>query len=437
MGKRVVLIDGEHYPDVIRWAIEKLGDVCCAVFLGGAEKLDNLDALGEALGGPLYAGDPFRALADVLSSKRVSEVVDLSDEPVVDYETRFRIASLCLWHGVVYRGADFEFRPRQMKRPPKPSIAVIGTGKRVGKTAVGGFVARTLKEISRPLIITMGRGGPERPEVVDGERFELTPEFLVQLAREGRHAASDHFEDALTSRVTTIGCRRCGGGMAGFSFFDMVDEAMETARAMPHDILILEGSGASFPAYRADGYITVVSALQREDYLRGYFGPFRLSLADVVVVTMAEVAGEERSRRVVKIVREVNPRADVHLVTFRPRPLGDVSGKRIAVVMTGEPGIGPAKSHFERLGAEVLQVSPNLSRRPLLRRDLNAFTGIDAVAVELKAAAVDVVTLWALERGIEVIYFDNEPVNVDGKDLREAVLELGKRVLGDKDDSRD
>lgn len=29
---RVVLIDGEHYPDVTKWAIHKLGgDVCCAV----------------------------------------------------------------------------------------------------------------------------------------------------------------------------------------------------------------------------------------------------------------------------------------------------------------------------------------------------------------------------------------------------------------------
>lgn len=52
------------------------------------------------------------------------------------------------------------------------------------------------------------------------------------------------------------------------------------------------------------------------------------------------------------------------------------------------------------------------------------------MAVELKAAAVDVVTKWALERGIEVIYLDNEPVNIDGKDLRKSVLELGKRVLG-------
>ena len=34
--------------------------------------------------------------------------------------------------------------------------------------------------------------------------------------------------------------------------------------------------------------------------------------------------------------------------------------------------------------------------------------------VELKAAAVDVVTRWGVERGIEVIYLDNRPETVDG-----------------------
>lgn len=99
--------------------------------------------------------------------------------------------------------------------------------------------------------------------------------------------------------------------------------------------------------------------------------------------------------------------------------------------MTSQSALPKAKEHLEGLGAEVVATSGNLSNRPKLREDLEKFRGIDAVAVELKAAAVDVVTKWALERGgIEVIYLDNEPVNIDGKDLRKSVLELGKRVLG-------
>lgn len=63
-----------------------------------------------------------------------------------------------------------------------------------------------------------------------------------------------------------------------------------------------------------------------------------------------------------------------------------------------------------------------------LREDLEKFRGIDVVVVEFKVVVVDVVIKWVLERGIEVIYFDNELVN--GKDLRKLVLEFGKRVLG-------
>ena len=35
----------------------------------------------------------------------------------------------------------------------------------------------------------------------------------MEQSEKGVHAASDHWEDALMSRILTIGCRRCGGGM--------------------------------------------------------------------------------------------------------------------------------------------------------------------------------------------------------------------------------
>ncbi len=428
--KRLVLIDGEHYPDVTAWAVEMLGDVCCAVFLGGSEKIGSVGEIERRLGLPIYTAENYAdALRKALHENDVDEVVDLSDEPVLTYEDRFRIASICMLHGVAYRGADFEFRPRPLKRMKKPSLAVIGTGKRVGKTAVGGFVARTLREIANPVVVTMSRGGPEEPEVIEaGAR--ITPEFLLKLSEGGRHAASDHIEDALTAGVTTIGCRRCGGGMAGFSFFDVVDEGVRLAESLPNDLIIFEGSGATFPAYRADGYIVVGGALQKTDFLRNYFGPFRISLADIVVVTMADLVGEEKRKELLEAIEDANPSADVHFTAFRPRPLGDVRGRKLGLVMTSEKAVGRARGWLEVLGAEVLAVSGNLSNRPALLHDLEGFKGIDAVAVELKAAAVDVVTRWALERGIEVVYLDNEPVNIDGKDLKRAVLELGRSVLG-------
>ncbi|NJD99608.1 2,3-diphosphoglycerate synthetase [Thermococcus sp. LS1] len=427
---RLALIDGEHYPDVTAWAIKKLGDVCCAVFLGGSEKIGSIGEVERKIGVKVYHSPNYLdALRRALEENEVDEVVDLSDEPVLNYEDRFRIASLCMLYGVSYRGADFHFKPKPLKKTKKPSLAVIGTGKRVGKTAVSGFIARTLKEIAKPVIVTMGRGGPEEPELIKGDKFEITPEFLLKFAESGKHAASDHFEDALTSRVTTIGCRRCGGGMAGFPFFDVVDEGVKLAENLPNDLIILEGSGATFPAYRADGYVVVVGARQKLDFVRGYFGTFRLSLADIVVVTMADSVGEERLRALREAILGINPDADLHFTAFHPRPLGDVSGKRLGLVMTSSEALPKAKKHLEGLGAEVPHTSGNLSKRPLLWKDLESFRGIDAVAVELKAAAVDVVTRWALEQGIEVIYLDNEPVNIDGKDLRETVLELGRALL--------
>ncbi|WP_297417575.1 2,3-diphosphoglycerate synthetase [Thermococcus sp.] len=428
--RRLVLIDGEHYPDVTTWAVEMLGGVCCVVFLGGSEKIGSVGEIEARLGVPFYTGTDYsEALTRALQENDIDEVVDLSDEPVLTYEDRFKIATLCMLHGVAYRGADFEFKPKPLKRTRKPSLAVIGTGKRVGKTAIGGFVARVLRKIANPVVVTMSRGGPEKPEIIRG-RTGITPEFLLELAGSGRHAASDHIEDALTARVTTIGCRRCGGGMAGFPFFDVIDEGVKLAESLPNDLVIFEGSGATFPAYRADGYILAVGALQRIDFLRGYFGPFRLSLADIVVVTMADLADERKRAELLGTIGRINPSADIHLTAFRPRPLGDVSGKRLGLVMTSGRAVERAKDGIEALGAEVVAVSGNLSNRPALLRDLRGFTSLDAVAVELKAAAVDVVTRWALEKDLEVIYMDNEPMNIDGKDLRTAVLKLGKSVLG-------
>ena len=98
---------------------------------------------------------------------------------------------------------------------PLPSIGVIGTGKRVGKTAVTGHLARLLARDRDVVVVAMGRGGPAEPEVVE---TPPTVDELLALSRAGRHAASDHLEIAALSGVTTIGCRRAGGGFAGAVF---------------------------------------------------------------------------------------------------------------------------------------------------------------------------------------------------------------------------
>ena len=84
-------------------------------------------------------------------------------------------------------------------------------------------------------------------------------------------------------------------------------------------------------------------------------------------------------------------------------------------------------------GCDVVAVSHALARRDALRRDLEdqaTSRGVDALVVELKAAAVDVVTRWGTERGIEVIYLDNRPETVGGDGpLEELLLDVAHSAI--------
>ena len=226
----VALIDGEHYPVVVADALRQLSDrfdFKAAVFLGGTEKITAGDLEREAGGiyglPVVFDSDMTRGLARAIEEFGPEVVVDLSDEPVLGYPQRFRLISESLARNVGYLGSDFHFSPASSERLcTSPSLSVIGTGKRVGKTAISGYLARVLQEVvtghggsPAVVVVAMGRGGPAQPELVDGRGGRLSISDLLAVSRQGRHAASDHFEDALLSAVVTIGCRRCGGGMAG------------------------------------------------------------------------------------------------------------------------------------------------------------------------------------------------------------------------------
>src|SRR5262249_5496029 len=146
-------------------------------------------------------------------------VVDLSDEPVLGPAERFRWASRALAAGLPYVGADFRFEPPVYEPVGVPSLAVIGCGKRVGKTAVSAHVASLFARDRDVVVVAMGRGGPREPELVERRP---TVEDLVALSRSGRHAASDHLELAALTGLPTIGCRRAGGGLAGKVFVSNV-----------------------------------------------------------------------------------------------------------------------------------------------------------------------------------------------------------------------
>lgn len=435
----VALIDGEHYPPVVRAAIESLArehDVAGAAFAGGVEKID-LDAGEAAYGVPIVtAVDAEAALKAAIARFAPDAVVDLSDEPVVSSADRFRLAGAALLAGVAYRGADFAFDPPCDEVVTRtPTLGIIGTGKRVGKTAVSAHAARRMKAGGRDVVVlAMGRGGPPEPEVIRGDQVELTTTDLLALAARGVHASSDCYEDAVMSRVTTVGTRRCGGGMAGEVSFGNVREGALVADGLGKEILVLEGSGAAIPPVARDACLLVVGAAQGEGYVRDYFGPYRLALADAVVIAGAEepLASAGRVTAIRAAVEEISPGIPCIAVIFRPKPLADVGGLRAFFATTAPAAMVPALvSHLQDAhGCRVVATSANLSDRSALRRDLFAAAGsFDVVLTELKAAAIDVAAVAGEQAGVPTVLCDNVPIPVPGDDLGALLDDLADAAV--------
>jgi cyclic 2,3-diphosphoglycerate synthetase len=441
--KVLVLVDGEHYPSVTRWGIERTRDAglepVAALMLGGTEKL----TAGEPpdLGVPLrVAGaDLMRALADAIEDlDGVGAVVDLSDEPVLGYRERMGLVSVALARGLSYRGGDFRLDP-PVDGPPleAPSVGVIGTGKRTGKTAIGGAVARMAVAMGiEPTIVAMGRGGPPEPQVA--EPGSVTLERLLGLVASGQHAASDYLEDAVTTGARTIGARRVGGGLAGRPVATNVREAAELAVDLGTDLVVLEGSGSAVPSVPWDAGVLVFPATLPEEYLAGYLGPLRLLLSDLVVVTMGtSPAGLDNFPALRTHVQRLRGDARLIVTDFHPHPLGDVEGRDVFFTTTApEPvAVRQADSLERDFGCRVVGWSARLADRAALARELDGAQGYEVLLTELKAAAVDVASERALARGAQVMFVDNRAVPLDGEPdlglaLRETIALAMERKSG-------
>lgn len=383
----MVLIDGEHYPPVVRDALAALPyEVVGAVLVGGTEKLGGGD---EDYGVPLV---------EALDSVDADAVVDLSDEPVLGPRERLLWASRALALGLPYVGADFRFEPPPLEPVGTPSLAVIGLGKRVGKTAVAGHVARLLARDRRVVVVAMGRGGPAEPELVE---TPPTLDDLLALSRSGRHAASDHLEAAALAGVPAIGCRRAGGGLAGAPFESNVLEGSRVAAQLDPELLVFDGSGAAIPPVEVDARILVTNAGHDA---RAGLNAYRVLISDLLVDT----GGADR-----EAIRSIS---DVPVVAaeLRLRPTEPLRGRRTAVFTTG-----PAPT--DGLDAEVVHVSRNLAKRDALREELERVEA-EVYLVELKAAAVDVVAEAALARGAEVVLAANDVVSPELDDRVAALV---------------
>ena len=410
--RALAIIDGEHYAPVVRDALAALPyEFVAAWCAGGTEKLVG----GEDYGIPVAA-----ELESAIAEHAPEIVVDLSDEPVLGPRERFRVASRVLALGLPYAGADFRFDPPDFAPYPLPSLAVIGTGKRVGKTAVTGQVARLLAREREVVVVAMGRGGPPEPELAE---VRPTLERLLELSRGGRHAASDYLETAALAGVVTIGCRRCGGGLAGSPGESNVLAGAALAAEREPDLVLFDGSGAAIPPVDVDARVLVTSSAQPVEVATGYLNAYRILISDLVVVTGG---ADEALLEAIAEVKDV----PVVPVELRPRPVERVAGRRLAYFSTAPAAVHEtlARHLEEQHGAEVAHVSGNLARREALRAELERVDA-EVFLVEIKAAAIDVVAEAALARGSELVFADNELVPGAGHDLDSELLALAPEAV--------
>jgi cyclic 2,3-diphosphoglycerate synthetase len=435
-GRTLALVDGEHYPPVVRAALQRAaqdGEVVAALLAGGREKLSGEPDYGVPLE-RAGSGDLAAAMVETAHRYGATRVLDLSDEPVMDEDLRIHLAAHAAAVGLEYAGPDFVFHAPVLARVSAPTLAVIGTGKRIGKTAVSGYAARLLHSHGHDVVVVaMGRGGPAEPELVDGAGRELSVAELLARADAGQHAASDFLEDAALARVTTVGARRCGGGLLGVPYLSNVREAAGMAAARTDGLVLLEGSGAAVPPVHADRTLLVSTAAADSPLGRG-FGVYRVLISDLAVLTMCEppYASAEDIDHARRAVRDIQADLPVIATVLRPMPVEQVAG-RVAYFTTA-PAVEPLADHLrQEHSMDIVLASGELGDRERLRADLERPEARDAEAylVEIKAAAIDVVARMAAERGIPVVFCDNRPMPLPGEpELDAALLELAEQAVG-------
>jgi cyclic 2,3-diphosphoglycerate synthetase len=434
----VALIDGEHHPGVVRDALDRLAsehELRGVLFVGGEEKLSQ-DVLADPelhYGRPvsIASAESIPAFEAILSQTGAEAVADLSGEPVLDGPARFRLASIALHLGLEYTTAGLRLSPAPAERLPfeRPVIAVIGTGKRTGKTAVAGHYASLLREHGlEPVILAMGRGGPPEPQLV---RREERPDLarLLEIFRDGGHAASDYLEDAVLADVSCVGCRRCGEGPAGEPYITNLRDGADLALALDPDILLIEGSGAALPPIDADRTVCITSAANAPGQALSFLGPVRLLRSNLVVITGAGELAPDDLRALKKALGEWCPQAPLVGCELQTEPAGPVrEGARVAVFTTA-----PAdrehriKAALAQRGIEVHVFSSSLARRAELDRDLRraADERCDVFLTELKAAAIEVVATHAEKIGVTITFLRNRPVSLPSEpSLDEELLRL-------------
>ena len=219
--------------------------------------------------------------------------------------------------------------------------------------------------------------------------------------------------------------------MAGEVFLTNMKKGAKLANEVDSKFAIFEGSGAAIPPIKTDKKITLIGANQPIENLTTYFGPYRIGLGDLIILTMCEepMCSSEKIAEIEGFVGEINPDATIISTVFRPKPLDDISGKKVLFATTAPEDVKDKLVAYleDNYNCEVIGTTAHLSNRPLLREDMKKYLDkADVMLTELKAAAVDVATKDAIAAGLEVVYCDNIPVAINETypDLADCVINL-------------
>ncbi|MCX7704178.1 MAG: hypothetical protein N2234_08820, partial [Planctomycetota bacterium] len=281
-----------------------------------------------------------------------------------------------------------------------------------GKTAVSIRTATIAASAGRkPILFTMGRGGPETPMVLLPKK--LTVNELIRLAESGIHSAGDMFESSIFSGMTVIGSRRAGGGLSASVFYTNLRKAVSEASKFESDLYIFEGSGTTEPPVEGASILLVPSFLP----LSSFDDPFvrmRICRSICAVITAAEppFASKEHIIQIRERLLEIQPQIKVCATLFRPKPAENIEKTKVVVATTAkEDAFNIIWRHLEETyGCTVVAMTGSLANKVKLRDDLTTLfseKNVDVLLVELKAASIEVAARLAQAAEKRVVLMEN------------------------------
>jgi len=232
---------------------------------------------------------PQEKLLSILKEQNIDEVVFAYSD--VSHEYVMHAASL-----VLAAGCDFRLigPKRSMIEGKIPVIAVLAVRTGSGKSPATRKVTQLLRKAGQRVVVVrhpMPYGDLGRQKV---QRFEKIEDLdLHNCTIEEREEYEPHIENGVVL-------------FAGVDYAEILKAAEAEA-----DVLVWDGGNNDMSFYKPSLTIVVVDALRPDHGLRYYPGETNLLTADVIIINKEDSAAPETIETVKKMVRSVNPTAEI------------------------------------------------------------------------------------------------------------------------------